>query len=93
VGGLAFVALAVFPLLVVLEAKARSPRAPLLFFLFLNVAYVAVVGNLFENFENMRFRLEVEPLMLLSAAALIPAPRAAVEESGSADAEFVRGAR
>jgi hypothetical protein len=50
--------------------RQGEPLGVLAFFVLWNVAYVSVVGNLFENFENMRFRLEVEPLMLIAAAGL-----------------------
>jgi len=36
----------------------------------MNVGYVFVIGNLFENYENMRFRFETEPLLLLGLVAL-----------------------
>jgi 4-amino-4-deoxy-L-arabinose transferase-like glycosyltransferase len=41
-----------------------------LVFAWINVGYVFVVGNLFENYENMRFRFETEPLLLLGLVAL-----------------------
>jgi hypothetical protein len=41
-----------------------------LVFAWINVGYVFVVGNLFEYYENMRFRFETEPLLLLGLVAL-----------------------
>jgi hypothetical protein len=41
-------------------------------YLYGTLAYVFVVGNLFENYENMRFRFETEPL-LWSALVLMAA--------------------
>jgi hypothetical protein len=58
------------PALAVSGIRRGEPRGVLALFVLWNVAYVSVVGNLFENFENMRFRLEVEPLMLIAAAGL-----------------------
>lgn len=34
-------------------------------FVWLNAAYVFLVGNIFENYENMRFRFEIEALIIL----------------------------
>ena len=53
----------------------RQKTGPLALRVFLasawiNVGYVFVVGNLFENYENMRFRFETEPLLLLGLVAL-----------------------
>ncbi len=41
-----------------------------LVFAWINVGYVFVVGNLFEYYENMRFRFETEPILLLGLVAL-----------------------
>jgi hypothetical protein len=40
-------------------------------FLFAVIGYVFCVSSLFEHYENMRFRYEVEPLFLILAAATI----------------------
>jgi uncharacterized membrane protein YesL len=45
----------------------------LLVFAWINVGYVFVIGNLFENYENMRFRFETEPLLALALLALVAA--------------------
>jgi len=56
----------------------RRRSAPLalrafLVFAWMNVGYVFLIGNLFENYENMRFRFETEPLLLLGLIALAAA--------------------
>ena len=65
--------LAGLPVLAATSLHAGDPLAPLALFVLWNVAYVTLVGNLFESLENMRFRLEIEPLMLIAAAALASA--------------------
>lgn len=39
--------------------------------IWINTAYVVVVGNLCENFENMRFRFEIEPQCLLGLLLIV----------------------
>lgn len=69
------------PILAVSGIRHGDRRGALALFVLWNVAYVSVVGNLFENFENMRFRLEVEPLMRIAVAALAGAASAAWQRS------------
>jgi hypothetical protein len=49
--------------------RRRDARFPLGYaFMVSMVAYVALVANLSEHGENMRFRLSVEPLLWISSA-------------------------
>jgi len=58
--------------LVVVHARARTRpgRDALFIFLWLQIAYVAVVGNALEIGENQRYRFYVMPLVLCMVAEL-----------------------
>lgn len=64
------------PVLLVLDRlKARMGKTPMLgariLFLALVVAYGSVLFNAVEEYENMRFRLSVEPVILCLTAAVV----------------------
>ena len=48
-----------------------SPHAALLWFLCLNILYVALIGNTLESGENNRFRFTTDPLSLLLAGVCL----------------------
>jgi hypothetical protein len=73
IGALVLLVLGGLPVLAFVDSRRRDAAAGLALFVLWNTAYVTVVGNLFENLENMRFRLEIEPLLLIAAAALVAA--------------------
>lgn len=62
------VALAWCPWRIVGTFRCDRMRAAVLSFVWLNAVYVLLVGNFFENYENMRFRFEIEALIVLACA-------------------------
>jgi hypothetical protein len=57
---------------------------PLSAFLFLVIGYVFCVSSLFEHYENMRFRYEIEPLFLILAIQALASWLAARKTARSA---------
>jgi hypothetical protein len=47
--------------------KGGAGRRGFFIFCFATVLYAAVIGNLLEHGENMRFRVQTDPLLFLAA--------------------------
>lgn len=63
-----------------LRHRSLSSRDALLLFMWLNVAYVSVVGNAFELDENQRFRFALHPLLICMLCVLAVRVRRAMQQ-------------
>ena len=59
------------PVQILRAFRSDRTRTAVLSFAWLNAVYVLLVGNLFENYENMRFRFEIEALVIFACAVAL----------------------